>query len=184
MEVTLADRQQQLGTIPLPRDIATRPLWPETREPQREGGQDKEIERGGGDEAAEDDDGHGAFDFAAGFAGADGQREQAERGHEGRHHDRDEPLGGAAKRGLEVPGASFHRDEMIEMGDHHDGIAGGDAEERDEAHERADGEGAAAEERRQHAADEREGQVREDQEKIAGVCEDERKQQDNARRRQ
>ena len=44
----------------------------ETAVAEGESGEDEEVEKGGGDEAAENDDGHGAFDFAAGFAGADG----------------------------------------------------------------------------------------------------------------
>jgi hypothetical protein len=46
-----------------------------------ERGHDEQVQRRRGDEPAEDDDGHRALDFAAGFAAAHSQRQQPEGGH-------------------------------------------------------------------------------------------------------
>ena len=72
------------------------------------------------------------------------------------------------------------------MRDQHDRVAHRDAEERHEADQRADAEPAAAgaepvgRSRGEHAADEREGQVREHQQQVAPAAEHEAEQQQDA----
>ena len=66
------------------------------------------------------------------------------------------------------------------MGDHHDRVARADAEEGDEADERAEGERAASGEDGQHAADESEGKVGQHEEQVARVAKDDAEQQDDA----
>src|SRR5436309_1405310 len=147
---------------------------------QSQRGQYEQVQDGGGEQAAEDYDGHWAFDFAASFAGPDGQRQQAERGDEGGHQDGEQALGSAADGGVESPGHAFGAHEVIEVGDHHDRVARADAEEGDEADERAEGERAASGEDGQHAADESEGKVGQHEEQVARVAKDDAEQQDDA----
>ena len=85
--------------------------------------------------AAEDDDGHRAFDFAARFAAAEGQREHPERGDERGHEDRQHALARAAGHGFEIPLRAFLQHEMLVVRKEHDAVSHADAEERHEADE-------------------------------------------------
>src|SRR6185369_12816246 len=95
---------------------------------ESEGGEDEEVEEGRSHEAAKDDDGHGAFDFATGCTGAEGERKQAESSDGGGHENRHQAFGSAAHGGFEAPGHAFFVHQVLEMGNHHDRVAGGDAE--------------------------------------------------------
>ncbi len=81
---------------------------------------------------------HQPFDLATGIAGADGQWEQAERGDERRHENGCEAFGCSAHGAFQAPRHAFDCNQVLEMRDHHNRVAQGDAEKRDEADERAD----------------------------------------------
>ena len=146
-----------------------------------EGGEEEEIEGSAGEEAAEDDDGHGAFDFATSLTAPEGEGEDAEGGDEGGHEDGHEAFGGALGGRLERPLEAFLGDEVIIVGDEHDRISGTDSEEGDEADPGADGSGATAEEDGEDAADEGEREVGEDEGDMIEAPEDEAEEGDDSR---
>ena len=160
----------------MPRRRATRRRL-EPPVPERERRQDEDVEDGRGDEAAEDHDRHRSLDLTTGLAAADGDRQEAEAGDQRGREDRYQALGRAAQRRLAPPRHALGGDEVLEVGDHHDRVAHRDAEQRDEPHERADRKPSARHEHREHAADQREGQVRQDEQEVAHVAEHETQEQ-------
>jgi hypothetical protein len=71
-------------------------------------------------------------------------------------------------------------DQMVDVGDHHHAVAGGDAEQRDEADDRGDRQHAAGNEDADDAADDGQRQVEHHQQRIAGGPESDKKQQEDA----
>ena len=69
---------------------------------------------------------------------------------------------------------------MLVVSNHQDRIAERNSEQRDEANHAAQRQHAACSEHGEHAADEGKRQVRQDQEKVAPVARDDRKQENNA----
>jgi hypothetical protein len=67
----------------------------------------------------------------------DCQRYERESGRESRHQDRRQPLLRAAHHQRGPERLAFFTLEMLEVVDHQDPVARGDAEHRQEAHERA-----------------------------------------------
>jgi hypothetical protein len=144
-----------------------------------ESGQDQKVEQGAGDEASEDDEGHGAFDLAAGFATAEGEGQDAKGGDESGHEDGEQAFAGPAGDGVESPGGVFLRDEVLIVGDEHDAVPGADAKEGDEADQGTDAENTAAGEDSEDATDEGEGKIGENEEDMIGPGEDEAEEHQN-----
>ena len=83
------------------------------------------------------------------------------------HQDRRQPL----HRPRSTASRNRHALDVLQVpdvGDHHHAVAGGDAEQRDEAHQRGHRQHAAGDEDPDHAADERQRQVDHDQQRVAG----------------
>ncbi len=86
---------------------------------------------------------------------ASGSRPSAvdQRGHQNGR----QPLGRAAQRGFQPPRHAFHVHQVLVVRHQHDGVAQGDAEQRDEPHQRAQRQPTAGrEQHRADAADQRE----------------------------
>lgn len=132
--------------------------------PGEAGGENEEGEAGGAEESADDDEGEGALDFAAGAVGEE-EGEESESGGEGGHEDGSEAAGG----GFDGGGRGVHAalDELAGAGDEDESVAEGDAEEGDESDGGGNGEVFAAEPEGGDAADEGEGDVEEDEEGVA-----------------
>ena len=77
-------------------------------------------------------------------------------------------------------GAPSTLHQVIVVREQHDGVAGGDAEERDESHQRAEREHAAGREHREHATDQRERQVEQHQREPVHLPEGEPQQHQDA----
>src|SRR5690348_10115291 len=137
--------------------------------PKRQRRKNEKIQNRRCDEAAQNDDGHRPLDLLAGFAAAERERQQSEGCHQGGHHNRIESLGSAPNRRMQTPLLALMRNQMLVMGDHHDGISGGDPEESYKAHHRSDREISACEEDCEYTANQGEGQIREDQDRITNV---------------
>src|SRR4051812_20413603 len=86
--------------------------------------QQEQIENGRGGEAAEDDDGHGVFDFVAGEVAADDEGDEGETGSEGGHEDRSETLFCAADDERDAEGLAFDFLQVAVVAYEHDAVAG------------------------------------------------------------
>ena len=73
------------------------------------------------------------------------QRHQAQRRHRRRHQDGNQPFLRAAQDGLRLPGRAFDFHQMLVMRQKQDGVAGADAEHRDQPHHGAQRQAAANE---------------------------------------
>ena len=120
------------GTTPTTRRLRA-PL--EAAETERYRGKDKKAERGRGNQSAENDDGHRAFDFAARIAAPDRERQESERGDERRHEDRPQAFERTADGGGPSPGFPLHVHQVIVVRDQHHRVTRGDTEQRDKSDE-------------------------------------------------
>src|SRR5690242_15052805 len=87
----------------------------EPPESQGQGGKEQEIQGGGGEQAAEDDRGHRAFDFASGLTTAPDQRQQTQSGDQRGHQDGEQSFRSADQGGFQGPGMPFYFDQMVVM---------------------------------------------------------------------
>ena len=138
--------------------------------------QDEEREQRRTDQAADDDGGERFLNFAAG-AGGEKHRDQAERGDARGDEHRTQPQHGALDDG-EIDSDSFAA-QFVEVADHDDAVEHGDAEERDEADARADAQIEVADDEREDAADQREGNVEDDEHRLFDRVERAEEQQEN-----
>ena len=93
-------------------------------------------------EPAQDHDRHRAVDLAAGPTGGERDRQQAEARHQRGHRDRHDPLARAAQRRRAPPARALDVDQVLEVREHHDRVARGDAEQCHEPDQRAEREAA------------------------------------------
>jgi hypothetical protein len=132
-----------------------------------ESGHDEHVERCGGQEPTQDDHGHGRLDLAAGLPAGERERHEAEPRRERRHHDGDQALLRPALHGFVDVTNALLMDQVTDVRDQHDAVARGDAEERDEAHQRCHREHPALQEHASGPADERQRQVDHDEHGVA-----------------
>ena len=102
------------------------------------------------------------LDLVARRVAGDHERHEREPGRERRHEDRREPLERAAHDQLRAEGLALEALEVLEVVDHEDAVARGDAEDGEEPDQRADREDpVGAEHDGQQTADERHRQSHE-----------------------
>src|SRR5207248_1701859 len=83
------------------------------------------------------------------------ESEEREPGGADRYQDRPQPLARAAKHELHAEYFALKAFEMLEVVDHDDSVARGDAKHRQKTNQRAQRNHASRQPRRQHAADQR-----------------------------
>ena len=107
-------------------------------------------------------------------------RQQRQTGRKGGHQDRHQAVHGSLHDGGMGIGDAFLHAQPPDMRHQHDAVAGGDAEQRDEANQRRDGEHAVTQVHADHAADERQRQVDHDDEGVARGPERAEQQEEDA----
>ena len=114
------------------------------------GRQQQQAHRGRGYKTAQDHRRHRPLDFGAGTAGSDGERCEAESGDQRGDENRRQPFPRRPHDGFQAPWLAFGFDQVIDVRDQQDAVAGGDPEQRDEADQRPQRQHAAAKRDRQH----------------------------------
>jgi len=101
------------------------------------------------------------FDLVTGQVAGHGERDQGEARRAGGHHDRREPLLGAAQHQSRSEGHALLPFQVLEVAEHQDPVPGGDSEDRQEPDERSQREDAVTELDGEHPAHERHRQEQE-----------------------
>jgi hypothetical protein len=130
----------------------------------------EEREEGGGQEAADHDDGEGALDLGAVEIEEEGWQEAEDGGRGGHDLGADAADAGFAEGGGE---RDAFADQGAGLGDEDEAVPDGDAEEADEADERGDAPGLAGEPEGEDAADEGVGEGGEDDQGLGDGAEGE-----------
>ncbi len=104
-------------------------------------------------------------------------REQGQSGERCREQHRRQPLLGAARRGIQIPGLRLHLHQMVIVRHQQNGVARGHPEQGDEADHRAQGERTAGQGGRRHAADQRARQGKQHEKHVPRLPESKRQQQ-------
>ena len=134
---------------------------PGLAEAQVERRHDEEIEQCRCHQATEDDSRHRVLDLVARDRAGPDQRHQSQACGERGHQNRREPLLRALKDQPGPKGHAFVPLQMLEVGDHHDSVSGGDTEYGQEADQGAQGYDAVAEVGSHHTSYERRRQRQE-----------------------
>ena len=149
--------------------------------------EDEQIQDSRGEQASEDDNGHRPFDFATGFTGTEGQRQQTQAGDQCGHEDRNKALGRTAQSGVDVPVRALASHEVLVVRNEHDGVAHCDTKQRDEPHERAEVQTTfprfakrRGEPDSQHSTHERERNVGQDEQNVRRAAQDDGQQENDA----
>src|SRR6202140_1023026 len=117
-----------------------RPARPPQRpEPPDQNRQHEERHECRGGEAPQDYARHRPLNLPARLAGPQRERQQTQRRHQCGHENRHEPLARSAQHGRQRPLCTLHRHQVPDVRNQEDGIARGDAEQRDESDQAADG---------------------------------------------